>query len=119
MSPNSMKVRLIQVVGLALAAIASLGCGRGPEFADVQGKVLLDGKPMAKGFVITQPAAGRGANGEIQSDGTFQLSSGRVPGALIGAHSVAVVAYDKGGTEGAEADSGKLIIPRRYASPTT
>lgn len=105
------------LAALALAGLAPLGCSDGPTFAEVQGKVLLDGKPMTKGYVITQPAAGRGANGEIKSDGTFELSSGRLPGALIGAHAVAVIAYEKGGAEGAEADMGKLLIPRRYTSP--
>ena len=110
--------QLSLVFALMLAALSSLGCGDGgPAFAEVQGKVLLDGKPMTKGFVITQPSAGRGANGAIQPDGSFELSSGRKAGALVGSHAVAVVAYENPGAEGAEADMGKLLVPLRYTSP--
>jgi hypothetical protein len=106
------------VVGLTVVALSTIGCGDGgPAFAEVRGKVLLDGKPMTKGFVTTQPSAGRGANGAIQPDGSFELSSGRVPGALVGPHAVAVVAYENPGAEGAEADMGKLLVPQRYTSP--
>jgi hypothetical protein len=107
-------------MGLALAAFSSLGCGEsGPAYADVEGKVLLDGKPLTKGFVTTQPAAGRGANGAIQSDGTFELNSGRIPGALVGTHAVAVVAHENPGAEGAEADMGRLLVPQRYVSASS
>lgn len=108
------------VLSAALAASALTGCGEaGPVFAEVNGKVLLDGQPMTKGFVITQPPAGRGANGPIGPDGTFQLTSGREPGALVGAHQVAVVAYENPGAAGAEADMGRLIVPLRYTSPAS
>ncbi|MBA4105966.1 MAG: hypothetical protein C0485_09425 [Pirellula sp.] len=102
------------------AALVSIGCGaQGPQLAPVQGRVLLDGQPLKTGQILTQPPAGRGANGAIQSDGSFQLSSGREPGALVGTHSVAVVAYD-GDTSGApEASQGKLLVPQRYTNADT
>lgn len=100
-----------------MAFVACVGCGdSGPTMAPVRGKVLLDGQPLKFGHVLTQPKAGRGANGEIQPDGSFELSSGREPGALVGAHQVAVVAYEQTGSSSPEAPRGKLLTPQRYAS---
>ncbi|WP_428306932.1 hypothetical protein [Lacipirellula sp.] len=99
------------------AALTSFGCGgSGPSLAPVSGKVLLDGQPLTTGQVLTQPTAGRGANGAIQSDGTFTLSSGREPGAMVGTHQVAVVAYEVGASTSPEAPQGKLLVPQRYTS---
>ena len=101
----------------ALAAAAALcGCGGGLELIPVEGKVMLDGKPLTKGHVLTQPTAGRGSNGNIQSDGTFALSSGREEGALVGTHAVAVVAYENESALGAESDFGKLLVPKMYTN---
>jgi hypothetical protein len=100
-----------------LAALAVLcGCGGGLELVPVAGKVMLDGKPLTKGHVLTQPTAGRGSNGNIQSDGTFSLSSGREEGALVGTHAVAVVAYENETAQGAEGDYGKLLVPKKYTN---
>ena len=108
-------------LGLLLAAIiVAIGCGgSGPTLAPVKGKVLLDGQPLTTGTVSTQPVAGRGANGVIQSDGTFTLSSGREPGALVGTHQVAVVAYEGAASSSPEAPQGKLLTPQRYATAAT
>jgi hypothetical protein len=107
--------------GLLLAALlAAMGCGgSGPTLAPVKGKVLLDGQPLTTGTVSTQPAAGRGANGIIHSDGTFTLSSGREPGALVGTHQVAIVAFEGGASSSPEGPQGKLLTPQRYATAAT
>jgi hypothetical protein len=105
----------------ALAALGNAlllcGCwGNGLDLAEVRGKVLLDGKPLTKGHVLTQPQAGRGSNGNIQSDGTFELSSGREKGALVGHHAVSVVAWEHENALGAESDFGKLLVPKAYTT---
>ena len=104
------------ILGASLCA----GCGdSGPTLAPVTGKVLLDGQPLATGHVVTQPTAGRGAMGPIQADGSFTLSSGREPGALIGRHRVAVVAYEGTDSMSPEATQGKLLVPERYVAADT
>ena len=101
----------------AMTIATGLGCGdQGPNLVPVRGKVLLDGQPLKFGSVMTQPKAGRGANGTIQSDGSFELNSGREPGALVGTHQVAVVAYENVGSSSPEAGHGKLLTPQRYSN---
>jgi hypothetical protein len=70
--------------------------------------------------VGTIPEIGRGAHGDIQSDGTFELytySDG--DGARIGTHKVGVAAYDKSGGRTPESEYGKLLVPQRYTNPET
>ena len=55
----------------------------------------------------------------IQSNGAFTLSSGREPGALVGTHQVAVVAYEGAASSSPEAPQGKLLTPQRYATAAT
>jgi hypothetical protein len=59
----------------------------------VKGKVTYKGKPLARGTVKFEPdGAGRAATGEIQSDGTFVLTTYKQgDGAVPGHHRVAVV----------------------------
>lgn len=120
MTSKLQRVRQAWLAFVWAAALTSCGCGaQGPQLAPVKGRVLLDGQPLKTGQVLTQPTAGRGANGAIQADGSFQLSSGRVPGALVGTHAVAVVAYDGPASSSPEASPGKLLLPRRYTSADT
>jgi hypothetical protein len=98
--------------------MSSFGCGgKTPSIVPVRGKVLLNGQPLTTGRVLTQPSAGRGANGIIKSDGTFELSTlGDRDGASPGTHKVAVVAYQSVGA-GPEAGPGNLLVPERYTNP--
>jgi hypothetical protein len=110
----------LELAATLLVVTLCVGCGdSGPTLAPVTGTVLLDGQPLATGHVITQPTAGRGATGPIQSDGTFTLSSGREQGALVGRHQVAVVAYEGGDSTSPEATQGKLLVPERYIAAET
>src|SRR5688572_2871703 len=102
---------------LSFAAVAFAGCQPKSNTVPVRGRVLLDGKPLAQGMIATLPSAGRGANGRIQPDGTFELRTfGKNDGATIGVHKVAVVAYDAPANAGPESGSGKLLVPKRYTS---
>lgn len=98
-----------------------VGCGpQRPAIAPVHGKVFIDDRPLTQGRVVAVPSSGRGANGIIQSDGSFQLSTyGKNDGALVGTHKVAVVAYEGAGAGGPESSLGKLLVPQRYINPET
>jgi hypothetical protein len=100
-------------------SIAFAGCSRkGPAIAPVKGRVLLDGRPLTTGSVITLPTAGRGAKSFIQHDGTFQLGTfGATDGAIVGEHKVAVVAYERPASAGPESGNGKLLVPQKYTNP--
>lgn len=106
---------------LALVTIVAVGCADGaPSVAPVQGKVTFNGQPLTTGRVMTMPAAGRGAGGEIKRDGTFELTTPDYgDGAIPGAHKVAVRAFDESGATDPEFASGKSLIPARYANPMT
>lgn len=112
---------MLMTAGAILAMACCVGCGTtGPAIAPVNGKVLIDGKPLTQGRVVAVPAAGRGANGIIQPDGSFTLSTYEPgDGALVGTHKISVVAYAGAGAGGPESSLGNLIVPRRYINPET
>ena len=115
--PSFLKLSRWRLLASLGSVVVMGGCwGNGLDLAEVRGKVLLDGKPLTKGHVLTQPQAGRGSNGNIQSDGTFELSSGREKGALVGRHAVAVVAWEHENALGAESDFGRLLVPKAYTT---
>lgn len=70
--------RLAPCMALALA-FSLTGCGN--RLYPVQGKVTLDdGTPLTKGLVVFEGGGGEkpvSARGEIQPDGSFQLSTNR------------------------------------------
>ena len=107
----------LAVIGLLLGV---LGCGgHQSNMAEVTGKVLVDGQPLTTGRVNTLPERGRGAQGTINSEGEFTLSSGDLgSGALVGLHHVAVVAVEESPNMGPEAPR-KSLIPMRYANAET
>jgi hypothetical protein len=106
-------------VFLGVLLVFCAGCGsKHAPMAPVEGRVLLDGRPLASGSVGTIPVAGRGAHGDVQSDGSFALHTfGKNDGALIGKHKVGVVLYDMKGPKSPESPYGKLLIPQRYTNP--
>jgi len=102
-----------------VVAFLCASCSSKSPVGQVQGKVTLDGKPLASGMVGTLPPAGRGSSGKIEN-GEFELSTfGKNDGALVGTHKVAVVARENSQGAGPEAKAGKLLIPERYTNPET
>jgi hypothetical protein len=84
---------LLALVGLA--GLSLVGCG-GNNLYPAQGKVTFkDGTPLTAGWVVFEsvtPGAKVGARGNIQPDGTFQLSTfSEGDGALEGSYRVAVM----------------------------
>lgn len=100
---------------VAVAACLTLlagGCERPSLLVPVQGRVLLDGKPLPSGVVQFQPASGQAASGQIADDGSFVLSR-HAPGDGVppGTYRVAVISYDPTATTDAVEN---LQVPVRY-----
>ncbi len=119
--------RALTICGPAIFAGLLCGCGSGeeptPETVPVQGKVTYQGKPVPKGTISFQPSDGRPAVGEIQSDGTYSLSTfGEKDGAILGAHKVMVVAKS-GDPSKMPSTPGyvppKDLVPQKYGSTAT
>lgn len=107
----------IRCIGVVLAIFA-IGCDRGPPVVRVEGKVLLDGQPLAAADVGFSPV-GSGdvlaAGGRTRDDGTFVLSSRGArlgAGALLGEYVVTVRKIK----EPPEEFTGiiEYIVPPRY-----
>lgn len=85
----------VMVVAAALLALA--GCGQG--LYQVRGKVVwedgTEARELAGGMVVAESADGTiGARGDIEKDGSFQLSTYKPGDGLVpGKHRVAVVEY--------------------------
>ena len=78
------------VAGLIPAAIS--GCAEdGPEIADVEGTVTMDGKPLANASVVFVPQGGRPAGARTDDNGHYVLNfSGERQGALPGKSKVRI-----------------------------
>jgi hypothetical protein len=93
-----MMYQLPQLI-LLFAVLAFSGCG-GPPLYPVSGKVLVDGEPLAKGFVVFHPDDDRpmaGADlprGELNQEGVYELHSGEKVGAPPGKYRIVIVAQD-------------------------
>ena len=114
----------------ALAIIASCGCGSdSPKTVPVNGKISYNGQPVTSGTVMLIPKeGGYGATGQIQTDGTFKLTSFKPDdGAAPGTYAVTVQVFpdeEAGGAElglpGAEFGEGvKPPVPLGYSDPAT
>src|SRR5204863_5466849 len=89
-------------VGVALLAVTGCESAAGP-LAPVRGRVTYKGVPLRAGSIVFTPDAHRGnsgplARGEIQSDGTYVLSTDDGRGAVSGWHRVTIVAVEPAGT---------------------
>lgn len=113
---------------LALGLLTQ-GCGGSASLGTVKikGVVKHNGKALSSGTVTFNPTDvknGRAAQGAIQPDGTFVLSTSKDgDGALPGTYNVTVTSTTTG-TEGLAKDKGtgiggKSAIPERYGSAAT
>ncbi len=128
-----MSVRHLLSFTVGLGFLCSLGgCSQDftkPKLGKVHGKVTYNGKPLDGGRVLFTPAAGKGgetgqsASGEIDSDGTYEMTTFNTgDGAIIGQHIVTVVSREKGARNEPDADSHikyelpKSLTPPKYAT---
>jgi len=89
-----------RLVVVAVVASAVLGCGGGPQMAEVEGTVKRKGKVLDRVIVEFWPEAnGPRSIGTTDENGRFVLTSddGKRPGALVGKHRV--VLHDGSGVK--------------------
>jgi hypothetical protein len=103
--------------------LASTGCG-GMYDATVTGVVKLDGNIVPHGTVSFAPqSAGPTAFGQIQSDGAYQLRTGREEGLPPGQYIATVAANEPPAAarsaDGGPSPLGKPITPEWYRDPAT
>jgi hypothetical protein len=105
-----MRTRLFLIAAVLCAAI---GCGDGrPARVPVSGRVLIDGKPLDRGYIRFVPKQARPSGGNIGRDGRFVLTcyDGQ-DGAVLGRHAIEVSA-----TEAVDANTMRWNTPKKYAS---
>lgn len=111
------------VVVCLIAAIVG-GCSDSSQLptAKVTGKVLHNGQPLTTGSISFQPEAGWPASGQLQSDGSFTLTTYHDgDGAIIGKHRVlinATSAVEEAGPN-VEPQAPMSLVPEKYSSFST
>jgi hypothetical protein len=109
---------------LSLAVLAGCGESDRNETAPVRGTVTLEGKPFTEGGVIVflPEVQCKMANGRIQTDGTYELSTYSLgDGAAVGKHQVVVqpLPAEELDESGENQPTIKSGIPKKYRTPST
>ena len=109
---------LARIVALASSRLALVGCSDQSPRYPVAGRVLVDGRPLARGTIKFVPESGRPVSGKIKPDGSFMLSEsslsssrltdGVVPGIYRVSVSAAKVIDE-------DADQVEWLAPSQYA----
>lgn len=103
------------LVCLAIVTPWISGCGRGPKLVKVSGKVLIDGKPLERGFVQVIPKDSRAASGEIGPEGRYTLTTfENGDGCVLGTHTVTILANESKG-----ATALHWYAPKKYSDPVS
>jgi hypothetical protein len=90
--------RALSCVVFGSAVLAALGCQKEREFAEVEGTIKLEGKPIAGIEVLFLPDAEKGNKGNTSSgmtdkDGRYRIRNDRdqKDGTVLGAHRVVLI----------------------------
>lgn len=111
-----MAIRRRRLIVFFVIALALVGCdGGNGSLVPVRGTVEIHDAPLATGTIVFVPDESRGNSGplaqaEIQTDGSFQLHTGDVPGVAPGWYRVTVVAVDRRSAD-------VSLLPRKYSDP--
>jgi hypothetical protein len=95
--PAGRRRRAPYLVWFAAAGLAAAGCGRGPQWAAVEGTVTVDGQPVSNIEVVFVPDPARGSNGPraaalTDEQGHYRLHGDKgEEGAVVGQHRVLIV----------------------------
>jgi hypothetical protein len=97
-------------VALSLVFLLA-GCDSRPRRVPVSGQVLIDGQPVTAGSIQVVPDDARPAQGTIDEQGHFTLTTyEQGDGCVPGTHRVAVSA-----TEMIGGDQVRYLVPQKYA----
>jgi hypothetical protein len=110
-SPRTFLTAVVSL-GIACAGCTS-GSGSLPSLISVKGKVTYKGQPVTTGVVQFEPDDyGRNASGNIQSDGTYELTTFKPgDGVVAGHHRISITDTGRQG--------GRDVVPKKYARPNT
>ena len=114
MAFSSFGVRHSFVIGyLGVWVFLLSGCSDGrPQRVPVSGQVLIDGDPVRGGVVQVIPKNARPANGMLDEEGRFTLTTfDKEDGCVLGTHNVMVMAVREEGTR------DYWMAPKKYSSP--
>jgi len=130
MSPNwcamskRMLVVLRAVILIALFPVVGCSSESGPPMLPVEGKVMVDNAPLAKGYVRFQPDTTKGNTfgsepvGEVGSDGTYKLMLNGKPGAPAGWYKVGVTASSTDIPDSSKPFADKSPVANRFGDPS-
>lgn len=108
------KLHLLAFIGLAVCSLVGCGDDR-PSRVLISGQVLIDGKPVPKGYVRFIPANGRPSTGKLDAEGRFTLGCFEPgDGAIVGSHRVEV-----NGKEFIDDTHVRWHAPKKYAQADT
>ena len=129
----------LPLLGWVALTLASVGCGpSGPPVNLVEGKVTMDGSPLAGSTVMFSPtpsSTGRAATGLTDASGAYKLTdmaaTATGSGAATGEYLVAITKSEGGGGgDGEESGSDyeynpdpnaplvmKSVVPEKYTRP--
>lgn len=120
--------RFLLCSALLVIAVLFPGCSSDEsapprELGKVTGTVTLNKKPVSNVTVIFTPKEGGGASYALtDSEGKFVLryTSGKLEGALVGVHTIALRDEGEESTPGGEAlPGGESRIPEKYSPEST
>lgn len=100
---------------VAVSLVFFVGCGpSGPPTAELSGKVVFQGKPVAEGTVSLRSEVGTGGEANLQEDGTFTIKD--LPVGEYRALILPLVMLQKEGPRGYEVSVEKPApnIPLKY-----
>ncbi len=108
-----------------------LGCFGGDfQFANVEGKVTLDGEPLANALVRFNPQrsgesalVGPSSSGLTDEEGHYKLKTHEDrSGAVVGSHRVSISTYETRLVDPENSDRIEVVqkemVPAKYRSPT-
>ena len=97
-------------IAVLAAALFCVGCSERPHIVPVSGQVLIDGKPLSRGFIRFSSGEARPALGRLDKEGRFRLTTYESgDGAIVGSYRIAILTHEL-------VDTGiKWHAPPKYA----